>query len=83
VTIELNGQIVRKGFGTGTKSEHEGIYLVTSKGDYLLRRPGANPFELDPALEPLIGKQVSLAGTLDPNMKSTLFVSSWKVSNNL
>jgi hypothetical protein len=63
-------------FGTGTKSEHEAIYLSTAQGDYLLRRPLANPFELDPELNSLVGKQVRVSGTLSGY---TFFVSGWQV----
>jgi hypothetical protein len=79
VTIQVDGQVARKAFGTGTKSEHEAIYVVTPKGDYLLRRPGANPFESDMELDSLVGKQVRLSGTLDGY---TFFVSDWEVHEN-
>jgi hypothetical protein len=72
----LDGQVTRKKFGSGTKSEREAICVVTPKGDYLLRRSGANPFELDAELEPLVGKQVRFSGTLDGY---TFFVSHWEV----
>jgi hypothetical protein len=77
VTIQVDGQVTRKAFGTGTKSEHEAIYVVTSKGDYILRRSGVNPFESDRELDSLVGKQVRLSGTLDGY---TFFVSDWEVN---
>jgi len=76
VTIQVDGQVVCKIFGSGTKSEHEAIYLSTPKGDYLLRRPATNPFELDRELNSLVGKQVRMSGTLTGY---TLFVSDWQV----
>ena len=76
VTVRLDGQVVRKMFGTGSKSEHEAIYLSTPKGDYLLRRPAVNPFELDRELNSLVGKHVRVSGTLSGY---TLFVADWQV----
>src|SRR5258707_1619985 len=73
--VTIDGQIVRKMFGTGTKSEHEAICLVTTKGDYLLRRSAANPFEPDRELDSLVGKQVRISGTLSGY---TFFVSGWQ-----
>ncbi len=80
VTIQVDGQVVRKMFGTGSKSEREAIYLATPKGDYLLRRPAANPFELDPELDSLVGKQVRVSGTLNGY---TFFVSDWQVNEHI
>jgi hypothetical protein len=76
----VDGQVARKTFGTGTKSEHEAIYVLTPKGDYLLRRPGANPFESDRQLDSLVGKQVRLSGTLEGY---TFFVSDWKIRESI
>ena len=80
VTIEVNGQVVRKPFGTGTKSEREAIYLATPQGEYLLRRPAANPFELDPELNSLVGKKVRVSGTISGY---TFFVSDWQVNEHI
>lgn len=62
--MELGGRIAKKVFGTGSKSEREAICLETAGGDYVLRRSGANPFEIDTELEALVGAQVRCSGTL-------------------
>ena len=68
-------------FGTGTKSEHEAIFLSTPKGDYLLRRQAANPFELDPELDSLVGKKVRVSGKLiGPN---TLVITGWQANDHI
>jgi hypothetical protein len=68
-------------FGTGTKSEHEAIFLSTPKGDYLLRRPAANPFELDRELDSLVGKNVRVSGKLIG--ENTVVVSNWQVNEHV
>jgi hypothetical protein len=79
VTTHVDGQVIRKMFGAGTKSEHEAIFLSTPKGDYLLRRPTTNPFELDGELNSLVGKRVRATGTLSGY---TFFVTDWKLDKN-
>lgn len=60
---ELTGTVIEKEFGTGSKSEHRGIYLQTDEGDYQLRRVGGNPFS-DPELKKLVGEKVRATGML-------------------
>ena len=80
MTIQVDGQVVRKMFGMGTKSEHEAIFLSTPKGDYLLRRQAANPFEVDRELNALVGKKVRVSGKLiGPN---TLVISDWQANEH-
>lgn len=62
--IELHGKVVRKKFGTGSKSEHDAIMLESEKGSFVLRRIGGNPFN-DPILQKWIGKQVTASGFVD------------------
>ena len=76
--MQVDGRIVRKAFGQGTKSEHEAVYVATPQGEYLLRRPASNPFEPDAELNSLVGKQVRLSGTLNGY---TFFVSDWEVQD--
>jgi len=59
----FEGVVRRKPFAEGSKSERTAIFLVTPRREYVLRRQGANPFS-DPTLEGLVGKRVSLVGTL-------------------
>ena len=58
---EVSGQVVKAPFGTGSKSEHDAVYLNTDKGRFVLRRPGANAFS-DPELENLVGKKIQGRG---------------------
>lgn len=60
---ELTGLVVKKKFGAGSKSEHDAICLQTKKGDYVLRRVGANPFQ-DDVLDKWIGKEVIASGMI-------------------
>jgi hypothetical protein len=76
--MELAGRIVKKPFGIGSKSERQAIYLVAPSGEYVLRRPGANPFEIDQELAALVGNQVQCSGVLSGY---TFFVSDWKILN--
>ena len=59
---QFQGRLVKKIFGAGSKSEHEGIFLVTGDKEYLVRRRGGNPFEMDPQLESQVGMDVSCLG---------------------
>ena len=61
--MELSGSVVKKTFAEGSKSERPAIYLISDRGEYLLRRRGANPFR-DPELEALVGHRVICRGTL-------------------
>jgi hypothetical protein len=73
--MEVTGLIVKKPFGTGSKSEHDALYLAAPSGEFLLRRPGSNPFQIDRELEALVGSQVSCSGTISGY---TFFVSDCK-----
>ena len=74
--MELDGQVVKKPFAIGTKSEHEAIYLETAQGNFVLRRAGANPFEMDRDLEALVGQKVRCSGFVS---RGTFFVSHYTV----
>ena len=73
--MELSGNVVRKPFAEGTKSERAGVYLVTGQGEFLLRRRGANPFR-DPVLEDLAGSRIRCRGDLHGY---TLIISSYEI----
>jgi hypothetical protein len=60
---KFSGSVVKRPFGTGTKSEHSAVMLVTKDAEYILRRQGGNAFH-DPALEKLVGKNVQVTGTV-------------------
>jgi hypothetical protein len=67
--------VVKKLLYAGTKSEHEGLVLVTAEGEFKLRRKGGNPF-WDETLAQLEGKEIEGEGT----MRETRFtMSRWTV----
>jgi hypothetical protein len=61
--MELTGEVLRKPFGAGSKTEREAIVLRTPEGDYVLRRKGGLAFG-DPELEELVGKRLRCTGTI-------------------
>ena len=75
--MEWRGTVRRKLLRRGSKSEHEGLVLVTDSGEYKLRRVGGNPFR-DEALEALEGHAIRCSGKLDGN---ELFISSWEIED--
>jgi hypothetical protein len=61
--MEYAGQVVKKRFAVGSKSEHDAVMLVTDSGEYKLRRQGGNPFQ-DPELDKLVGHFIRCEGVL-------------------
>lgn len=61
--MKIKGTVVRATFSKDSKSEHDAVYLDTGEKKYRLKRRGGNPFH-DDSLHKLIGKKVSLEGTL-------------------
>ena len=59
--VELSGEVTRRPFGVGSKSEREAVVLVTPAGDFVLRRQGGNAFA-DSELDRLVGKSVCCTG---------------------
>jgi len=74
-TATYSGSVVKRPFAKGSKSERDAIFLVTSEGDYVLRRQGGNPYH-DPDLERLVGKKIRCTGILTGY---TLLVSEFTV----
>lgn len=72
----ITGKAIKKPFAKGSKSEHDAIYIVTSQGEYVLRKKNDNPFE-NKTLQSFIGKNVKAEGTL----KDYLFLADkvWEV----
>jgi hypothetical protein len=60
---QYTGEVVRKRFAAGSKSERLAVMLKTSEGDYVLRREEAESL-VDSELEPLVGKRVRVRGTV-------------------
>jgi len=59
--MRLYGRVIKKMLYAGTKSEHEGIVLMTPEGEFKLRRRGGNPFR-DDVLEALEGREIDGEG---------------------
>lgn len=73
--MEYRGKVQRRRLSPGSKSEHEGLVLVTEEGEYTLRRQGGNPF-WDETLAPLEGKRIECDGLL---RGSQLIMTGWRV----
>ena len=71
--MQVKGKVIKEVVAKGSKSERPAIILDTGKKQYVLRRPGENPYS-DPTLEALVGKDISATGNLNGN---TLFLSDW------
>jgi hypothetical protein len=61
--VHLEGLVVRRPFGTGSKSERRAVVLESAKGDFVLRRKGGLAFG-DRDLEALVGKRIRCTGTV-------------------
>ena len=61
--MQRTGQVIRKQFAPGSKSEHPAVMLQTPDGEYVLRIQGGNPFH-DPRLEGLVGKRIVARGEI-------------------
>ena len=73
-TVTLTGEVIRKRFGRGSKSERTAVCLRTESGDYLLRRKGGLAFA-DPELERLVGKRLCATGVL---AAYTFLITDWR-----
>ena len=61
--MKLRGRVTKKMLYGGTKSEHEGLILVTLQGEFKLRRKGGNPFQ-DDTLAQLEGSEIEGEGII-------------------
>ena len=61
--MERSGEVVRKLFAAGSKSERQAVMLQSEDGEHVLRIRGGNPFR-DPRLEALVGKRIRARGQL-------------------
>lgn len=73
--MKIQGHVTKKKLYAGTKSEHEGLVLVTSEGEFKLRRQGGNPF-WDEKLAPLEGKEIKCEGVLRGNQ---FIMTQWSI----
>ena len=69
--MRLHGRVTKKLLYAGTKSEHEGLVLVTAEGEFKLQRKTGNPF-WDETLAQLEGKEIAAEGSL----RETRFIMS-------
>ena len=71
--MQISGRVIKEVVAKGSKSEHSAVLLDTGKKKYVLRRVGGNPFR-DPALDKLVGKDISAVGNVTGY---TLLMSDW------
>lgn len=62
--MTYTGLVQRKRLDEGSKSEREATVLVSAGTEYVLRRRGGNPFEVDNSLDEFVGKEVACEGVL-------------------
>jgi hypothetical protein len=72
--MEVAGLVIKKAFGTGSKSERQAVVLRTADGDYVLRREEGLAYR-DPTLERLVGRRLRCRGTLSGY---TFFMTSYE-----
>ena len=72
-SMQIKGRVIKEVVAKGSKSERSAVLLDTGKKQYVLRRPGENPYS-DPILDDLVGKNISATGNLNG---TTLFLSDW------
>ncbi len=76
--MEITGRVIKEVFAKGSKSERPAVLLDTGKKRYVLRRQGGNPFS-DPALDKLVGKNISAVGNVTGY---TLIMSDWSETDD-
>ncbi len=74
-SVDVSGKVTKHLAAAGSKSERQGVFLVTDQGTYVLRRRGGNPFS-DPTLDDLVGKRIHCKGILTEH---TLIMSEWEI----
>ena len=71
---EVVGEVFRKLYAPGSKSERVAVMLKVGDEELLLRRAGGNPFQ-DDVLEGLVGKQIRARGQ---RIDVGLIMESWE-----
>jgi hypothetical protein len=75
-TIHVRGIVRRERYAPGSKSEHLAAVLHADDGaTYLLRRPGANPYD-DPELTELVGAMIEATGR---RHRDVLLLERWSL----
>lgn len=71
----FKGQVVKRPYAPGSKSEHDAVCLQDARGrSYRLRLLGGDPFS-DPRLEKLVGKSISVKGQIVHG--NTMIIKQW------
>ena len=73
--MKIRGRVEKKLMYKGTKSEHEGLVLVSAHGRFKLRRQGGNPF-WDEKIAELEGKEIEGEGILRGKQ---FIMTKWRV----
>jgi len=73
--MKLRGYVTSRILYKGTKSEHKALVLLSSQGEFKLRRQGGNPFQ-DEALASLEGKEIHGEGIV---RKNHFIMSTWEI----
>lgn len=68
------GEVVKRPFATGSKSERKAVMLVTRSGDFVLRRLAAHAL-VDRELDALVGKRIRVRGIAH---RHTLTIVDWE-----
>jgi hypothetical protein len=68
------GEVIRKPFATGSKSERQAVMLSTRYGVFVLRRLDAHTL-VDPELDKLVGKRIRVRGVVH---RHTLTILEWE-----
>ncbi len=74
-SVTLIGEVVRKRFGAGSKSDRMALFLKTAQDEYVLRQKGGHAYS-DPELAALVGKRVRGVGTVSDY---TFLLDEWEV----
>ena len=69
----VEGEVVRRLVGAGSKSERDAVVLDTPERSYVLRRREGNPFA-DPVLDELVGQRLRLVGSA---LDTTFVIDRW------
>lgn len=71
---QYTGDVIKKPFATGSKSQRNAVMLSTRWGDFVLRRLDAHAL-VDPELDNLVGKRIRVRGIIH---KHTLTMLEWE-----
>jgi len=71
----VEGEVFRRLYAVGSKSEHEAVMIRTSEGEFLLRRAGGNAFQ-DSILDQLVGTRIKGTGR---RLETVVILDQWEV----